>query len=230
MLQLKSKPQVDTAQPTLRSVSPEFAEIDDKLRALNKREAELLAEVQPLNEKASNVGAFHWVYNLAQPPASPPVPIEPSSAAKSLLGRLSPPPRLPEPRKSTSHPMLAKIRELAAELDAVREAIEILGPLHAKAHRAASRALCEQVMPDYQAIASRVCSALVDLGNAQIEHDEFTRSLEARGAVWSWLLPIQDPSLGDPRDSGSEIRRLLSWAAEGGHFDIRKIPENWRER
>jgi hypothetical protein len=52
-----------------------------------------------------------------------------------------------------------------------------------------------------------------------------------RSAARSMLRPVHSTgSLGDPRDPLSELRRLLDWAAECGHFDLDELPPEWGGR
>jgi hypothetical protein len=52
-----------------------------------------------------------------------------------------------------------------------------------------------------------------------------------RNAARSTLRPVHTTgSLGDPREPQSELRRLLQWAAECGHFDLNDLPTEWGAR
>jgi hypothetical protein len=95
-----------------------------------------------------------------------------------------------------------------------------------RAHLEGSARLCALLMPKYKRIARRICAALVELGNADLEQREFM--LRYRHAARSTLRVVHSTgSLGDPRDFQSELRRLLYWAAECGHFDLADLPADW---
>jgi hypothetical protein len=84
-------------------------------------------------------------------------------------------------------------------------------------------------MPKYKKIAARICAALVELGNADLEQREFM--LKYRNAARSTLRVVHATgSLGDPRDPQSELSRLLQWACECGHFNLDDLPTEWGAR
>lgn len=55
-------------RPTLRSVSPRYGEMIDKLRALNEREDAIQAELNELNPKLEKMGAYSALNSISSPP------------------------------------------------------------------------------------------------------------------------------------------------------------------
>lgn len=215
--------------PTLRSVSPAWAALSDKLAALCAREEELFGRLRPLNEKVARAfgDRINNLPTVIIPGIGPKGP-RPGSAALlgDLLPEAAPPP--PPPRIESNHPDVIEQRALAGELQDVREAIILLRPALDRARTEGSIKLCQIRIPEYRAIVGQFAKALIALGDATIAHAQFAD--EMRGAQWGFVKPVQMTSLGNPTDPYSEFRRLLTWAAECGHFDITEIPHNWRTR
>jgi hypothetical protein len=120
--------------------------------------------------------------------------------------------------------------KISEEIKSIDEAIELLHPQLKKARTEGSKRLWKMVQPEYRGIAGRICAALIELGNAHLEQERFfQRHISAERAS---LRPIHGTgTLGDPRDPQSEIRRLLQWACECGHFDPENIPTTeWKEQ
>jgi hypothetical protein len=220
-------------EPTLESVSPEFAEMSSILQRLIARESELGAKIAPLMKviNGSGLALFNEQNAINRERAisdvdKPPRMIGPSKGAAELLGEFAPGP-LPAPSPLAHEPdIVKKINEVSRELGHVQEAIKLLRPKLTRAHLEASAKLCDLLRPPYKQIAKRICDALVELGKADIEHRDF--HLKHRNVARSTLRCIHATgSLGDPRDYQSEFRRLLYWAAECGHFDLTNLPADW---
>jgi hypothetical protein len=226
---------VPEPEPTLESVAPEWVELKGRLLELITREEDLLGkirELKPIFEGSGlatfnqlNVGAFAAAAEAASKPKRT---IGPSEKAANLLGKHAPP-QVPAPEPFSFEPKLAKqMRELGEEVAATREAIALLQPQVTKAHLDGSARLCTLLMPKYKKIAGRICAALVELGNADLEQRQFL--LKYRNAARSTLRVVHATgSLGDPKDPQSEIRRLLAWAVECGHF-LDDLPTEWGAR
>lgn len=122
------------------------------------------------------------------------------------------------------------MREVGAEIAAIDEALTLLQPQLVRAHLEGSDRLWQLLRPEYRAIVGRVCDALIELGRAHVEHEEFLH--RHRSAAKARLRPVHGTgTLGDPREPESELRRLLQWAAECGHIDPAKIPAaEWKRR
>jgi hypothetical protein len=223
-------------EPTLESVAPEWVELSGKLRDLLAQEENLLGEIRDLkpaidksglaNFRETNVGVFAAAAEAASKPKRM---IGPSGRAADILGKHAPAP-VPAPEPLSFEPKLAKqMRELGDEVAAVREAIALLHPQVTKAHLEGSKRLCMLLAPEYKKIAGRIYAALVELGNADLEQRAFM--LKYRNAARSTLRVVHSTgSLGDPQDKQSELRRLLDWAAECGHFDLSELPSSWDQR
>lgn len=221
---------------TIYTVALEWVELSDKLHGLLKRQDELVAEVAKHRKEfiGSGLANFHEL-NLQPMKAAreaagkPPLTVGPSEKASNLLGKFAPEPK-PVPPPFTFEPKLAReMRERGEELAVLQEAIEILRPQLTRAHLEGSARLCQLLMPEYKTIAQRICAALVDLGQAEVEHRRFMH--RHRNAARSMLRPVQGTgSLGDPLDPESELRRLLAWAIECGHFDASDLPGEWTRK
>ena len=121
-----------------------------------------------------------------------------------------------------------RANELAYELEAGRLALEILRPKADKLRAKASAEFCAQMQGDYQVIAGRVCSALIELGRAMEAHRGFIKNVIEQGAAYSSLRPLNiEMHYGSPSDRSSELRRHLDDAVYMGHFDAAKIPLEW---
>lgn len=218
---------------TIYTVAPEWVELTEKHQALLKRRDELIAEVARHRKELVGSGLvnFHEL-NLQglkaarEAAGKPPRTIGPSEKASNLLGKFSPEPK-PAPEPFSFEPRIAReMRERGEELAALQEAIDILQPQLTRAHLEGSARLCELLMPEYRTIARRICAALVELGNAELMHRQFMH--RHRNAARSMLRPVQGIGwLGDPLEPASELRRLLEWAIECGHFDAADLPAEW---
>jgi hypothetical protein len=218
--------------PTIYLVAPEWTELNAKLEQLLQIEADLLAKAKALNEKFGRMAAADY-FRTNTPP--PPKTRDWSAGVKKLLGPFLPSEQETLPETGTIPPAGAtEISNVASDLADVRKAISLIRDaqpgapysLLTKAHLEGSARLCQKLMPEYDLLCDRICAALVELGQAQLEHRDFMH--KHRNAARSMLKPIQSfTSLGDPRDPGSELRRILEWAAEAGHFDRAEIPSSW---
>jgi hypothetical protein len=220
-------------EPTLESVSPEFAEINRIFQQLIADEAALEIKLCPLAKaiSASGLALFNEQNALNRQKAADatdkqPRMIGPSRGAADLLGKFAPVPTpalLPLAHEPAA---MKEVNEVSRQLDEVREALKILRPKLTHAHLDASAKLCDLLRPRYKQIASRICAALVELGKADIEQRDF--HLKHRNVARSTLRCIHATgTLGDPRDYQSEFRRMLYWAAECGHFDLADMPADW---
>ena len=227
---------VPELEPTLESVAPEWVALSSRLKTLIASEEDLLAKIREQQKLVDRSGLATFQQNnvaarmaATQAAGKPKRVIGPSERAARLLDEFAPAP-IPAPEPFSFEPEIARVqRELGEEVAAVREAIAILQPLVTKAHLDGSARLCALLKPKYGEITRRVCAALVELGNADLEHREFM--LKYRNAARSTLRPVHvTGSLGDPRDPQSELRRLLQWAAECGHLNLDDLPTGWGAR
>jgi hypothetical protein len=226
----------DTAPLTLRDVAPEWVRISDKVASLCKREDELHAEMRPIQERVKRRRhAADYTPSSRNRKRAPEI-IAASKEAAEILGELTPEPRtLPVFEQPVSQDV-SRLGKLTDELNAVREALSLLRDVQKgerrsrleKAHLDGSLKYCEAIEPEYRAVADAYISALVALGRATADHDRFLKD-RLSGVAYARLRPVQTSTgLGDPRDPSSEIRRLLTWAAECGRFDLKNFPDDWK--
>jgi hypothetical protein len=226
------------APVSLRDAAPKWAAISDKLTELCAREDELVGKIKHLLEALNIAGKLHSFDLGAAAPMKEPARVQASPAAATLLGELTPAPKDIPAFVAPVPAEVAELRELSAELNAVREAIDLLrspqkGERHShwtQAHLEGSKQYCVAIESEYSAVASGYLDALVAFGRATVDYNRF---LEQRltSVAYEFLRPIQiSAGLGDPLDRQSEIRRLLAWAAECGHFDLKNIPDDWKRR
>ena len=233
MIGVKAKPEAASAvapraRPRFRTIAPEWAQLSDKLAELTAREAELIEELRPLNERLARNGGFSTgVVRRPVRSDKAPAAVDHSPAVKKLLGDLAPPAKQPEAFQINEDPDKTRWREVSAELDAVRTAIGVIhDPLRA-AWLDGSAAYCQHVAPDYRAIAAAVCTSMIALGHALIAHEDFGKDLREQGVAWGMLRPISLSALGSPTDPASEFIRALKWAIECGHLHADDVPAEW---
>jgi len=163
--------------------------------------------------------------------APPPDPTEHPEKITSLLGRLTPKfEKRVAPFKPEWVALKARAAALSDERDAILTALDVIQPEIRREHMAGSAALCRALAGEYGTVAGKVCDALMALGEAAVEHDEWLAGLRKQGAAFGALRPVlvQSPDqFGDPVE---RIARLLEWAALGGWFDETDIPKSWKER
>jgi hypothetical protein len=221
-----------SARPTLRSVSPDYAEALDVEARLNADIASAEAEIQRLvkvervtfEDKKSGIRVVEYGTindgRIAFPAPPPmPEPAEHDSRIVSLLGRLTPKKVKHEPPAPRFDAERNSAAALSDQIDVAREALRVLAPVLHRLRAEASVELCRQIRPLYGPLAARLCHAQAELARAIIQHDEFTTDLRRQGAAFSHLRPCltQGPNdLGDPIES---IRSVLEWARIHGHYD-----------
>lgn len=219
----------------LRSVSPEYAKLFDKHQELHAEKELLRKELSELAKDATP-DVQMWAQNniivvaaAHEEENKPPRMVGPSKKVAELLGEFAPPP-VPAAPLAFHEPLASrKMREKSKRIGALDEAIALIGPQLTKAHLDGSARLCALLKPRYDQIAERICAALVELGSADLEQRAFM--LKYRNAARSTLRVVHATgSLGDPSDPFSEIRRLLDWAEECGHFDRSGLPAEWGTR
>ena len=217
----------ENVRPTLRSVAPRWAALSDKWAEFARREEEIYAELKPLNEQVSKLGGYSSFETIVHPPR-PPEPKEHRSAIVQLLGPLTPKieKRAEDPPKAFAT-QAAQAKALSAELDAIREARGLIAEEIRRLNFEGSRELCLQLLPEYRPIAKRLCSALIELGEAWCQHEAWMTDLKRQGTRVATLRPMLISSPDDLGDPIERLRRLLIWAAEGGHFDPADIPASW---
>jgi hypothetical protein len=216
-------------RPRFRETAPVWARLTDKLAELTAREAELIEQLRPLNERLARTGQFEAGFGHIKPKRddAPVAEIDHSPAVKKLLGDLAPPPLAPVQFRITEGPDKAKWREISDELDSVRSAIGVIHEPLKKAWLAGSADYCQHISPDYRAVAASVCASLIALGHAMVAHEKFAKDLREQGVAWGMLRPMAVSALGSPLHADSEFSRVLKWAVECGHLHADDIPPEW---
>jgi hypothetical protein len=219
-------------RPTMRSVSPDYAEALETEARLNADIAAAEAELQRLirtetvtfeDKKAGirtvSYGTINDGHVAIPSPPKVPEPEEHDARIVSLLGRLTPKRVKHEPNAPRFDAERKSAAALSDQIDVAREALRVLAPVLHRLRAEASVELCRQIRPLYGPLAARLCHAQAELARAIIQHDEFTTDLRRQGAAFSHLRPCltQGPNdLGDPIES---IRSVLEWARIHGHYD-----------
>jgi hypothetical protein len=233
-------PQTTAPDVTIWTVHPAFTAASDKLCALHERKDEATAEMVTLSEELDALAVFQGsdpreTSKFVAPPPPPPKSL--SDEARALLGIHAPAPVAEDPKPakpvqpvvSYADPRTRRVHELAAEVQALTEAIEIMASIREREHAVASKKLAEALNPEYGAIAERICKALVELGSAWIEQRDFMVKHCSAHAAFFRPLTLEVGNLGDPRDRNSGFRRVLTWAAETGRFDLARLPAAWMQ-
>jgi hypothetical protein len=220
---------------TLDTIAPEWVELSKAFQELCAREDELIARARGQKKDLDGSGLALFseqniaaIRTAAAEAGKPPRMFGASEKAAALLGKFTPAP-VAAPLPLAHEPKFAReARETNEDIAAVREAIAALRPQLTRAHLEGSARLCKQLTPEYSGIARRICVALVELGKAEMAHKQFMH--RHRGAERSTLRPVPTDSLGNPLDQSSQLRRLLDWAIESGHFDFADLPAEWGAR
>jgi hypothetical protein len=237
-------PAMPATRPTLATIHPEWQALSDKVRDLSGRRDEIHVELQEIERLVAyhNAIIFNGDRDLPSAVILPPTP--PKPLRRTLMEKLGAFAPEPAPKSAPDaepllptvvyrDPYAAQKAALSKELADVEDALAILHPRLAKAHRDGSQKLCASVLPEYRAtVARRLAAAMVEMVEAVAEHDRFTRSLAMEGADPVFLRPLDIPSLhkvfGDPR-KGADARSWMSWAIEAGHVDPGVVPAWWTE-
>jgi len=225
------------ARPTLREIYPVWGVLSDKLKDFCRREEELLLRMKQIIAKqdaANGIIPQQSGVEIIMPPKPKP---SLSARALALLGEHAPPPPPPEPKQNAERLVVQtglgdeELAQIGKELQAIQDAKAVLHPQLTAARTEGSRRLCEARMAEYRPIADKVCAALIALGDGANQHRSFVNEMVECGAEWHHLRPLDSVSLeramGDPRERHSLFRRLLSAAAEGGHFKLTSLPADW---
>jgi hypothetical protein len=236
-----------TARPSIRDVYEPWAKLSDKYNDLCRRESEITKQLNDLswerdqhNAVSLCVGAANGqpVANVTYPPKPPkPVPARVRALLAGVIPESQPTPA-PAPSSAKPEPIVEYTEwrmqesvDLGKELEDVQSAKELLLPLLETAHLAGSKLLCQARKDDYSAAATKICSALVALGDALNDHLALTQEMSVGGPSYYHLRPIDVnlllSAIGDPKEPHSKIRRILASAAEGGHFDMKTVPSGW---
>jgi hypothetical protein len=198
----------------------EFEAIRSRRIELCQRADELAAELKKVNADVAKVGAANEQrFNRKSPQPQAPKPL--SAKAKDLIGNvvsIAAPAMSPTPKPDAADKLIAKARELSAELAATKEAIEALRGPEFDHMLLASQAFCERHAGEYQAIVERLVTAATVLADAVITHDTFTKDTAAAGLTWSFARPVPLTLLGD--DVLFRLGELVKAANRNGHTSI----------
>jgi len=122
---------------------------------------------------------------------------------------------------------LAKLQE---ERPVLEEAIRLQQEIIARERQHASKAICEQVRPVYDAVVLALARALVELGLAGETYQALTDRLRAADVAWgAQLRPMAFlPAGGDPRHKDhSSIAMWLRDALEHKLIPESEVPPEW---
>jgi hypothetical protein len=232
-------PTVTPERPTLRSLYPAWSALSDRLKSFAERDDAILAEMKGITAQQDRRAAVI----MTEPSIDIEIVPKPKPALndriRRLLGESAPAPDPEPPAKPAGARTVTQTRwgderlaVLGRELADIHTATAILHPLLVEARATGSRLVCAEYAPDYSAVATQVCDALIALGSAIRSHNDLTASLTAQGADWVYLKPMDVGSIvaavGNPQELGySHLRRWLSSAAEGGHFEMQTIAAAW---
>lgn len=223
--------------PTLADVSPVWRDMTLKLLELETEHEKLLAEAGALAELVVRAGEVVPSRRVSGPQ---PDPLSP--AARAALGSLAPPPPGPIPapdptrERALDHGGRAQnaVADLEVRIQGVQQALTVIRERLTRVHAEGSRLLCEAVRDDYAAVASRLCSALVDVANAMQAHDSFVAEVVADGAAPVFLPLLNTVGtrlqsfVGDLRSGDSPLCEVLKSAKEAGYHDPREALATWR--
>ncbi|HLY58234.1 MAG TPA: hypothetical protein VKS60_21910 [Stellaceae bacterium] len=212
-------------RPTLAELSPEYVRLSRLSAELSQRHDELIALLLPITRRIAERGnsGMWWGSPRA---AEVKKPSAAEIGAAELLGDGAPAP--PPPAMPRVDAETAEMDRLSRELEIVEEAQRIVGPRLERERTAASIRLCDLVLPEYRAIVDRMFDALVALGEAMLDQKDLVAGLRLEGALPGALRLLRLDALGDPTDSGSELRRLFAEAIEHGHIAADRLPQTWR--
>lgn len=118
----------------------------------------------------------------------------------------------------------SRLRAVADERRDLRAALAIAEQRLAKARYRASRTICDEVRPTYQAVVATLAAALVGAHNAHSALLEITNELTALDVAWSsYLAPMQATNI-----FGERSGRIAAWlreAANAAFIDKAQIPQ-----
>jgi hypothetical protein len=145
-----------------------------------------------------------------------------------LLGDLLPPltpEEISPPPLRPAWPGEDELRQLAAESESVRAAIDLLNPLWARARAEGSKTLCEQRLPAYRDLIARLVTAALAFGEVVLDHHRFVDDIRRQGASWSFLRPVNLERFGDLNEGHSSLNKLIGDAIEAGHVPADVAPD-----
>lgn len=232
MISRKTSPQPSPTpaapqRPTLASISQRYNELKGRWDTLTARENELFATLRPLVAEVAKAGGYNTAATMPMPPAPEP-PKDYRDGIKKLVGDIIP---FKRPDAAPVQPvgdLKAKAAAISSELSDIAESKRLLWPELRRESFAASAMLVEALKPEYAAIAQRIVDALLALGAALADQNEFIRDIEAQSASTATLRRIVVNCGGqDPLDV---LAVALRCAVEGGHVDPNTIPPELLKR
>ena len=191
------EPNQPAARPSFREVAPLWAAISDQYTTLCTREDEILERLREIKEaQEMSPDPKLGTVDIIQPPKAPPPP---PAAVVQLLGRFatkpSSPAAEPEPTVVYHRKGDAEHTGLAAEMEYIRTAKELLWPQWQAAHTEGSKTYCDLYRAEYEEVATGVCSALVELSAAMVKYRKLIDSFVADGADYSPLRTLDFATL-----------------------------------
>jgi hypothetical protein len=202
------------AHPGYAQLAARKAELNQRLAAIRDERIALLEVVR--DERPE----------LPQPQAREAPAMSPAAAA--LLGGLLPAPTI-EHAPVVPATAMGRLRDLAAEEAALREALAILSEPLAAARAEASAKVAGEVAPELRLRARALAAAVLAMAEAAHRYQALAAELDREGVDIGGLAPIRAVPGGWPGATYSEVRAWLREAAAAGHLDVKALPSAWRE-
>ncbi|WP_394891002.1 hypothetical protein ACG873_06640 [Mesorhizobium sp. AaZ16] len=118
-----------------------------------------------------------------------------------------------------------RLREVQSQRRDVRAALAIAEERKAAARNAASRNICERLLPDYKVRVTALAETLISAHKANASLYELTSALDAAGVTWTGVLPpIPGRMLGATYDKSNRVGLWLKEAAGHDLIDRKIIP------
>ncbi|OKO78561.1 hypothetical protein [Bradyrhizobium sp. AS23.2] len=242
----ESRSQIDK----IRDVHPKYANLLEKQAQLLARQDELQRELNDgspqifhltrtesgerititpgkvsLAERARRA-TLGWIAQLPRPKPQPKLR---HAAAVELVGELlspQPPEEIDPPPPPPNWPDEPRYRAVGQELEAIAEALNLLAPEIAKARAEYSKLVAAQHGEEYRSLVESVVGAARKLGDALLQHHEFSNQLRLDGVERKHLRPINLESFGD-LEAGTPLHSVILHAVELGHVDAKQLP-TWK--
>jgi hypothetical protein len=218
---LRTRHETEAAKPlSIYEFDGQLAAMQAKLLEIIAREDEILGNIA--------IEGKGWRPLPIAAPAALVKPKELPQRTRDALGDVLPPPPAPEPpRERFSSPVAETVIVLQRELEACRQARQILNEEIAKRQARSSRLLCAENAPAYADKVRAVTGALVALAEACRDHEAFVTSIRAMGVQPGFLQLLGRDTLA--RLVGPNATEIVNRAADVGHHDDRAALAKARE-
>lgn len=177
--------------PSLVEASPDYAALIEKQIELNRKYSELNAESSKLRLEIET--------KRAEGPGI-------SSAVAHLLGD--------NPVDGIAA-LFKRFREVAAEMENIESALEILRRRLSEARDLASKVVCHTIRQEYVQRVGTLCDAARALEAARLAHDELLDGLDVEDVRKDYLPPVAPYFLGDRHEG--RVFQFLKEVKEAGY-------------